>query len=128
MKRSLRKTAFGVSVAYSDDNYSNNLSGTDFELDRSESKIYLSINLARNLIAKKKDANSYLDACELANNHSLLKSVQLDDDQIIDGLRLANQNIPNASWALEIRLGEKGVFQYSIKPEIVNISLFLKVC
>jgi hypothetical protein len=128
MKRSLRKTTAGVSVTYSDGNYSNNLMGTEFELEQSEAGICLSINLASNLAVRNKSANCYSDACELAEDHASLKSVQIDESQVIDGLLNANQKTPNARWELKLLLGEKGTFRYSVKPEISNRSVFLNVC
>lgn len=128
MKRSLRKTAASVSVTYSDGNFSNNLTGTEFELEQSEGVICLSINLAGNLGVKNKAANCYSDACELAEDHASLKSVQIDEGKIIDGLLNANQKTPNARWELKLLLGEKGTFKYSVKPEISNSSVFLNVC
>ena len=128
MKHLLRKTTTSVSVTYSNGNYSNNLTGTDFELERSEFQICLSINLVGNLTVRNKAANCYYDACELAADSALLKAVQIDEDQVIDGLSAANRNTPNANWQLSLGLGEKGKFDYAVKPEMVNGSLFLNVC
>tara|TARA_B100000965_G_scaffold404731_2_gene436386 strand:- start:1276 stop:1800 length:525 start_codon:yes stop_codon:yes gene_type:complete len=91
MNRSLRKTAASVSVTYSHGKFSNDLTGTEFELELSEKDICLSINLWGNLSVRKKSANCYSDACELAEDHALLKSVQIDDSQMIDGLLNAHQ-------------------------------------
>lgn len=128
MKRSLRKTTAGVFVAYSNGNYSNNLTGTEFELEQSGTDICLSINLGGNLSVRNKSANCYSDACELADDHTSLKSIQIDDSQVIDGLLNANQKTPNANWKLELLLGNKGTFNYHVKPEMSNGSVFLNVC
>lgn len=128
MKRLLRKTAASVSVTYSDGNYSNNLAGTEFELEQSEAGICLNINLEGNLSVRNKFASCYSDACELAEDHASLKSVQIDDSQVVDGLLSANQKTPNARWKLKLLLGNKGVLNYSAKPEMSNGSVFLNIC
>ncbi len=128
MKKSLRKIAASVSATYLDGGYSNNLAGTDFELERFESRICLSINLSGNLNVRNKAANCYCDANELVEKHASLKSIQIDEHQVIAALRSANQNNPNACWELVLRVGEQGSFRYSIKPKILNGSLFLNVC
>lgn len=128
MNRSLRKTAASVSVTYSHGNFSNNLTGTEFELELSEKDICLSINLWGNLSVRNKSANCYSDACELAEDHALLESVQIDDSQVIDGLLNAHQKAPNACWKVKLLLGEKGTFDYPVNPELANGSVFLNVC
>ena len=127
MKRSLRKTTASISISYSDKNFSNNLTGKEFEVESSENTINLSINLASNLSVKNKSSNCYADACELAKNHSLLQSVHIYEKQIIDGLIAAYQRAPSAYWKLELRLGSLGSFKYSIKPKELNGSVFLNV-
>ena len=127
MKRSLRKTTADISITSSDGNFSNNLTGTEFELEESEDRICLSINLAGNLGVRNKTANCYADACELVEDHSSLESVQIDERQIIDGLIAARQRTPNARWELKLLLGEKGTFTYSVKPTTSNGSVFLNV-
>lgn len=128
MKRSLRKTTASVSVTYSHGNFSNNLTGTEFELEYSEADICLSINLEGNLSVRNKSANCYSDACELAKDHASLKSVQIDDNQVIDGLINAHQKAPNGRWKLKLLLGKKGTFSYSVEPEMFSGSVFLNVC
>lgn len=128
MKRSLRKTTTGISVTYSDGNFSNNLTGTEFELEESKDSLTLSINLAGNLHVRNKSANCYADACELVENHSSLQSVQIDEERIIDGLIAAAQKTPNLPWRLTLLFAEKVVFQYAVKPTASNGSLFFNVC
>jgi hypothetical protein len=127
MKRSLRKTTAGVSVTYSNGGYSNNLAGTDFAVEESEDFICLSINLAGNLHVRNKESNCYYDACELAERYSTLKSIQINEKQVIDGLAAAYRRVPNASLKLEVALGEKGAFKYSVEPRESNGSIFLDV-
>lgn len=127
MKRSLRKTTASVSVTYFDGNYSNNLTGTEFELEQLEAVICLSVNLESNLSVRNKSVNCYSDACELVKDHASLKSVQIDDSQVIGGLRDADEKTPNAHWKLKLLFGDKGTFNYSVKPEMSNGSLFLNV-
>jgi len=57
-----------------------------------------------------------------------LKSLQIDDSQVIDGLLNAHQKSPNACWEVKLRLGEKGSFDYTVKPEMASGSVFLNVC
>lgn len=128
MKRPLRKTTASVSVTYSHGNYSNNLTGTKFELKQSGADICLTINLEGNLSVRNKSANCYSDACELAEDHASLKSLQIDDSQVIDGLLNADEKAPNARWKLKLLLGEKGSLSYSVKPNLSNGSVFLNVC
>lgn len=128
MKRSLKKTTASVSVTYSDGNYSNNLMGTEFELEQSGADICLCINLESNLSVRNKSANCYSDACELAEDQASLKSVQIDDSQVIGGILSANEKTPNAHWKLKLLLGNNGTLSYSIKPEMSNGSVFLNVC
>lgn len=127
MKRSLRKTDAHISVHYTNGNYSNNLRGTEFELEEPEGCIRLIVNLESNLKVRNKSVNSYHDANELARDHVLLEWVQLDDEQVIDGLIAAGNRSPNARWELTLRLGEKDTFSYSVKPRMVNHSMFLDV-
>ncbi|HJW30061.1 MAG TPA: hypothetical protein VJ508_12555 [Saprospiraceae bacterium] len=131
MKQLLRKTAALISVTYSDENYTDNLVGTEFELEQSEEIICLNINLTGNLSAEHKLAlaNCYLDACELAEHYSLLKSIHIDSEsKIIGGLLKANRKTPNAKWELKLLLGTLGTFKYSIKPSMSNGDFFLDVC
>jgi len=128
MKRSLRKTTASVSVTYSHGNFSNNLTGTDFELEYSEVQICLSINLEGNLSVRNKSANCYSDVCELAEDNASLRSVQIDDSHVIDGLLDANNKCANARWTLKLFLGEKGTFGYSVKPEMSDGGILLSVC
>jgi hypothetical protein len=128
MKRSLRKTPAGVSVSYSDGNYSNDLTGTDFIVEESEGCICLSIDLSGNLRVRNKESNCYYDVCELAEQHSSLKSVQIDENQVIDGLTTVYRRSPNARRELKLLLGEKGAFKYSVTPTESDGSIFLNVC
>jgi len=127
MKRSLKKTAAGVWVTYSDGEYSNNLAGSDFTVEESQGHICLRIDLSCNLRVRNKEDCCYYDACELAEQHSKLKSVQIGEDQVIKGLAAASKRVPPASWELELALGEKGTFKYSVQPRRSAHSIFLDV-
>jgi len=127
MKRSLRKTTAGVSVTYAKGNYSNNLIGADFTLEESEACMYFDIDLSSNLRVRNKEANCYYDACELSEQHSSLKMVQIDDSKIIEGLIAALRRIPHARWELRLLLGEKGTFKYSVTLSGSSDSIFLNV-
>jgi hypothetical protein len=127
MERSLRKSAAGVSVTYSDGNYTNNLTGSDFTVEESQGHIFLRIDLSRNLHVRNKEDYCHYDACELAEQHSKLRSVQIDHDQVIKGLAAASRRVPHASWELELALGEKGTFKYRVQPRESIGSIFLDV-
>jgi len=127
MKQSLRKSTSGISVTYSNGNYTNNLVGAEFELDESESRICLNINLDGNLRVRNKAVNCYDDACELAECHTILKAVQIDEEQIIKGLIKAHQRNPSAHLELQLRLGEKGTFLYSVEQKRTDIGVILNV-
>lgn len=127
MNVSLRKITASVSITYSNGNFSNNLTGTEFKLEASEKDICLNINLWGNLSVRNKSANCYSDACELAEDHALLESVQIEDSQVIDGLLNAKKNSPSACWKIKLLLGEQGTFDYPVKPKMLNGSLFLNV-
>lgn len=127
MNQSLRKTSTGISVEYSNKGFSHNLTGTNFSLEESKDHICLTIDLSANLRSRNKASTDYVDACELVKNNTFLKSVQLFEKSIIKGLLDANKRTPNASWELKILLGEKGTFKYTVKPSMVNGSVFLNV-
>ena len=127
MKHMLRKTSINISINYTNGNFSNNLTGTDFSLDDSDDKITLSINLATNLRVKNKTLNCYADACDLANDHFMLDQLQIYDEQVIKDIVAAKKKNSDAVWMLYLLLGEKGKFECSVMPTISNGSLFLNV-
>jgi len=127
MKRSLRKTSAGVSVTYSTGNFSNNLTGTNFTVEAEDAVIKISIDLSCNLRVKNKETNCFFDANELAEDHALLESLQIDDEQIIDGLLRARQKYPEAVWELEISIGDKGIFKYTVSVSGSNGSVFFNI-
>jgi len=114
MKRSLRKTSAGVSVTYSNGNFSNNLTGTDFAVEVNDCIIKVSIDLSCNLRVRNKESNCFFDANELAEDHTLLKSIQIDNQQIFDGLIKTREANPDAVWELELSIGDKGLFNYPV--------------
>ncbi|GAA5218772.1 hypothetical protein ACFSJ3_15965 [Corallincola platygyrae] len=127
MKVSLRKTYSHIHVSYADDDYSNNLSATDFCLHTTSDTHKLSINLIGNLNQRDKQANSYADAVAFVEKHELLKMVQIDERKVLEGLLKAHKSNPAAKWVLEVALGSRGTFNYQVKPSRKNDSLFLDV-
>jgi hypothetical protein len=116
MRRTLRRTAAGVSVSYSDHDFSNNLTGTDFAWEQSVDGLLacLSIDMTGNFrVRSKESANCYQDACDLAENHFKLKTVQLFSP-VPEKLLPVFRRVQNAVWQLELNLGDKGKFRYSI--------------
>jgi hypothetical protein len=66
MKRSLRKGVVGVSVTYSDGDYSNNLTGCNIELEQVSNCLCISVDLARNIRVRNKQENCFYDGCQLS--------------------------------------------------------------
>ena len=116
MKKSIRKTAVSVSVAYSDGAVSNNLTGCEIELDDQSGCLCLRVDLTPNIRVRNKQANCYYDACELAERNARLRSVQIDDKQGVENFVVAARKFPGSRWRLELALGEKGTFKYAAKP------------
>jgi hypothetical protein len=116
MKKSIRRTAVGLSVVYSDGAFSNNLTGREIELDDLSGCLCLHVDLTPNIHIRNKQANCYHDACELAERNMSLKSLQIDDKQVFEKLAVAARNLSGARWRLELALGEKGTFKYAAKP------------
>lgn len=112
MRRSLKKTVAGVSVTYSDGDFSNNLMGSNVELEEICDRLCLSVDLARNIRVRNKQSSCFYDACQLIERHAKLSSVQIDDERIREGLAAASKRFPRARWEIKIGLGEKGTFNY----------------
>lgn len=128
MERSLRKREASVSVTFSDGDYSNNLIGVGFRLEESESFMCLGVDLSGNLRVRDKESNQYEDAQILAEKISILRSVQIDEDQVVDRLVAACQRSPNSRWEIRLLLGEKGTFKYPVKLTRSSGSIFFDIC
>lgn len=126
MKRSLRKGSAGVSITYSDGDYSNNLYGSGFTVETYENTICLGIDLSSNLRVQDKAGNCYDDICSLIEKHSKLKWVQIDERQVIEGLASTYQKNPNATCQLKLIVGNK-IFEYQVSPQESQGSLFLNI-
>lgn len=126
MKRLLRRTPAGVSVSYSDKDFSNNLTGTDFEYEETNGSVCLGIDLTGNLRVRNRNANCYDDVCDLVKKHAKLKSVQLDQ-AIAKRLVPVCRRFPNAIWKLELIVGGKGIFKYSVEMRPVGGTIFIDV-
>ncbi len=113
MKRTLRRTSDGVSISYSGGVFSNNLRGTDFAWEEVDGSICLSIDLSGNFRVRQKSASCYQDACDLAENASNLKTVHLDW-AVAAKLVPIRKRFSDAEWRLELNLGQKGTFEYSV--------------
>lgn len=127
MKRSLRKTSEGVSVTYSNGNFSNNLTGTLFTIEAADDIVEIGIDLSCNLKVKNKQSNCFYDVNELAEDHALLEAVQIDNDRIIDDLIKENKKYPDAVWKLKLSLGDKGVLKYTVSVSGSNGSVFFNI-
>jgi opacity protein-like surface antigen len=128
VKQSLSKKATMISVTYSGGGYSNNLTGTNFSLEESEDLMCLSIDLSGNLRVRNKESNCYADALELTEQHSSMRSVQIDESKVVDRLIAACQRAPSARWNLKLLLGDRGAFKYSVTLKESDGNIFFDVC
>jgi len=123
VKTSLRKSLSQIYVSYSDDDYSNNLSGKDFILKSTKTTNKICINLVGNLNQRNKQSNSYADILHLVEKHDQLSMVQIDEPQIYEGLVKSKNSNPEAKWELEFSVGDKGTFIFEASPSIENDSV-----
>lgn len=114
MKRIIRKTSFGVSVTYKNGNFSNNLNGKNATILVENNVLYFTIDLSPNLRVKNKAANCFYDINELADDHLLLDTLQIDDDGILKGLAKVWKNNQNANLQLQLDIAEKGFFKFLV--------------
>lgn len=120
MIRPLKKGSFGVPITYYNGGFSNNLIGKNFAVDVNDGNIKMNIDLSSNLRKRNQDINCVPDANELAKNHALIKFLEIHDDKIITGLIEINKMNPDSIWKLEINLGDKGFFDYTISISFEN--------
>jgi hypothetical protein len=113
MERMLQKKAEGLSVRYSNKDYSNNLTGRAFKIVQRLGHPCLSIDLGGNLHVRNKSANCYQDALDLIEQHALLEFLQIDEDQVVRDFAQRAKVVP-AKWKMELNVGEKGVYLYSV--------------
>jgi hypothetical protein len=128
MRRTLQRGPAGISLSYSDHSFSHNLTGMDFACEESGGTVRFSIDLTSNIrVRNKESANCYQDALDFAKRHSKLKSVQIDDP-VAEKLAAVCKNLPDAVWKLDLNLGAKGTFNYSVDQVTRRTgSLFLDV-
>jgi hypothetical protein len=127
MTRSLSKAPIRLSVTYSDDEYSNNLTGCNIELNELHGSLCLCIDMVRNLRVRNKQENCYSDACRPVKRHESLSSVQIDDENVLQKLAAAWRRQPHGRWELQLDLGESRVFKYAVKPRSSAGSIVLEV-
>lgn len=127
MKFSLRKGHSHIHIGYKDEDYSNNISGDNFEIEYDSTINRIHINLESNLIQRNKQCNSYYDTQEFIRKSDSLKLVQIDEEQVIKGLAKAHQKHPDNSWELKLHAGINNSFNYSVKPSSNMGSVFLDV-
>jgi len=99
----------------------------NFAIEVKDGIIKVSIDLSSNLRVRNKESNCFFDANEFAEDHALLKSLQIDDEQTIVGLIKASQMNPDAVWELEISIGDKGLFKYKVSLSRSNGSVFFNI-
>ena len=112
----LRKSAVLVSITYSRGGFSNNLYAGPCSMADSDGTAYLVLDFSRNLQTRnKRENNSYTDACELAEEHSDLRTIQIDSGLVRKFMEFVRaRKIDRENWRLQIGLGDKGTFTYSI--------------
>lgn len=127
MKRTLRKTFASGSITYTTRNFSNNLTGTNFVGEVVGDSIRVYIDLSSNLNARNKESNCVYDVNELIEDRDKLKSVQLDEEQVISKLRMMTKDNPDVEWVLIFSIGDMGTLSYSVTKKYINGSLFFYV-
>lgn len=115
---SLKKTNAAVSVAYSDGDFSNNLSGADFKIEKSAHEIVLSVDLGQNFKVRNKAQNDFLDATHLEEKLGLLSSLSVNDQQVASGVEKAISSYPAASFRLELVLRDAAKVSLKAKPVV----------
>ena len=115
MIRKLRVTTAGVSVIYTNGNYTNNLIGNNFAAEIKDDHVVLIVDLAPSFRVRNKSTNTFYDANELADDSDQLESLTICDDKVPKELkkyRIKHKDLP---WKLRILLDERGEFEYSGK-------------
>lgn len=127
MKNNIMKKSFGIGVIYTDDNYTNNLAGDNFTVEIDKQSISICMDLSKNLRVQNKSVNCYEDAVEFISNHNKLKSIQISEQAIINGLINVNNRVKDPDWSMQLRLNDENIYTYSITPIETNLSIFLEV-
>ena len=89
--------------------------------------IKVSIDLSCNLRVRNKKSNCIFDANELAEDHALIKSIQINNQQIFDGLIKIRKANPDSVWKLELSIGDKMIFNYSVIVSGSKGSVFFEI-
>ena len=120
--RTLRKGRTSVCIAYAG-TFTNNLGIYNAQV-RVHPSVEFSIDLSPNLKSPAKSANTYADAKLLADGQiDRLEYVQIDDQQIIERLRLYAPNITDCKVTIKLVRAHS----FSARPRLENGSLFLYV-
>ena len=90
----------------------------NFALEVAGSKVVVSLDLSPNLRTRNKQVNSYLDAVELAENHTDLAFIEIDASLVLEPLHHEWQRITDPELLLAISLGDTGTFEYHVDPEV----------
>lgn len=127
MKQSLRKTSVNIPITYSNGEFSNNLTGSDFTIEVRDHIITIGIDLSRNLRVRNKQSNCYFDAQHLTLDHELLQSMQIPNPQIVSGLTQIRKRNRDAIWKLELKLGEDTSYRYAMSVEVSNRNVLFNI-
>jgi hypothetical protein len=92
---------------------SNNLHGRNFTYCTHMGKPCLRIDMSGNLRVRNKQTNSYLDACQLVEQHLHLNVVSLDRGIVAKFATRAKEADPT-EWQLELDFADKNSFGYTI--------------
>jgi hypothetical protein len=123
MARILRKTPVWTSLTYSTGLTNKFLAGP-LLCDERDGIAYLIHDLSPNLHTRNKQENSYIDACELVDRYSDVKTIQIDEEF---ARPFVEKTKHSSGRKLQIVLGSR-TFTYSLlKPTRNNGSVFLNL-
>ncbi|MFJ5337975.1 hypothetical protein [Pectobacterium sp. CHL-2024] len=127
MKSSLRQGHAHINVGYNDGDYSNNISGKNFEIEHDSSITRIHIDIESNIKVRNKNNNSYEDTQDLILKSEKVKSVQINEEKVIKNILNYYKKHPNKSWELELHTGQNTSLKYTVKLYSELESLFLVV-
>lgn len=117
MNATLRKLAASVVLAYADGTEAQTLVGTDFVLEKTEEGFSLRIDLSSNLLPRNRGLLCFYEAQGLVQQHALLKSIRLNEKQLVNSLGRELGSAPQVH--VDITLGDAKNFGYTAVPEIL---------
>ena len=116
MKYMLYKSSASISISYRNGNYTNNITGSFFSIEGKCDHIIFTLDLSENLRGRNKEAsNNYIDACELIDDYSLVKIIQISTGpQTLRRLKSYPLPNPDAPIFLNLHLGDNHIFAFPV--------------